>query len=90
MSTEAVDAIDGASEVRAFLTRFLGDRPLREDEDIFASGFVNSLLAIQLVLFVERTFRVTIENSDLDFDNFRTIGAIVRLVERKRARRTAV
>jgi acyl carrier protein len=63
----------------------LGNHELHEDEDIFATGFVNSMFAMQLVLFIEQEFQVTIENEDLDFDNFRTINAIVRLLDRKTA-----
>ncbi len=73
------------SRIKTFLSRFLGNHELYEDEDIFATGFVNSMFAMQLVLFIEQEFQVTIENEDLDFDNFRTINAIVRLLDRKTA-----
>ncbi len=58
---------------------------LADDADIFASGFVNSLLAMQLVTFVERTFAVTVADDDLDLDNFRSVAAIAALVRRKRS-----
>jgi acyl carrier protein len=48
-------------------------------------GFVNSLFAMQLVLFVEKEFDVRVENDDLDLENFRSANAIVRFVERKQA-----
>jgi methoxymalonate biosynthesis acyl carrier protein len=71
------------SKIKQFLLPFFGDRDLQEDEDIFALGFVNSMFAMQLVLFIEKEFQVTIENEDLDFENFKTINAIVGLLERK-------
>jgi acyl carrier protein len=74
---------DAQSRIKTFLSRFLGNHELDEDEDIFSTGFVNSMFAMQLVLFIEQEFQVTIENEDLDFDNFRTINAIVRLLDRK-------
>ncbi len=40
---------------------------------------------MQLVLFLEQTFAITIDNEDLDMDNFRTIRALIGLVERKQA-----
>jgi acyl carrier protein len=76
---------EAQSRIKTFLSRFLGNHELHEDEDIFATGFVNSMFAMQLVLFIEQEFQVTIENEDLDFDNFRTINAIVRLLDRKTA-----
>jgi methoxymalonate biosynthesis acyl carrier protein len=38
---------------------------------------------MQLVLFVEQEFNISVENEDLELDNFRTINAIANLVERK-------
>jgi acyl carrier protein len=72
------------AKLKEFLSHFFRNHELGVDEDIFASGFVNSLLAMQLVMFVEKEFDITIENDDLDIDNFRTINSIVALVERKR------
>lgn len=71
--------------IKAFLSRFFGDRDLQLDEDIFSLGFVNSMFAMQLVLFLEQEFQITIENEDLEFDNFKTINAMTNLVQRKTA-----
>ena len=71
--------------IRKFLERFFRNREIGDDEDIFALGFVNSLLAMQLVQFLEKEFGVTIEDDDLDLDNFRTVNNLDALVERKKA-----
>ena len=78
------DMEDMKVKVRTFLARFFKSREIQEDEDIFALGFVNSLFAMQLVLFVEKEFSVTIDNKDLDFNNFKSINAIANLVSSKR------
>jgi len=80
---------DVQSRIKSFLSRFFRQHDLQSDEDIFALGFVNSLLAMQLVTFVEKEFGITIEDEDLDLANFRTLAAIDALVERKRAPRAA-
>jgi len=72
-------------KIKEFLVRYFRNHDLKEDEDIFALGFVNSLMAMQLVVFVEKEFGITIEDEDLDFDNFRSIRAISNLIERKRS-----
>jgi acyl carrier protein len=72
------------TKIKQFLSRFFKSHDLQPEEDIFALGFVNSLLAMQLVAFVEKEFGIKVEDEDLDLDNFRSIGAISRLVERKR------
>ena len=70
-------------KIKEFLSRFFKNHDLKADEDIFALGFVNSLLAMQLVAFVEKEFGVRVEDEDLDLDNFRSIHAISRLVAKK-------
>jgi len=78
------------SKIRQFLSRFFRSREIGDEEDIFELGFVNSLLAMQLVSFIEKEFGVAVEDEDLDLDNFRSIAALDALVERKRAAHAAV
>ncbi len=72
-------------KIKTFLCRFLRNHDPADDEDVFALGFVNSLLAMQLVQFVEKEFSIIVEDEDLDLDNFRSINAIDALVGRKAA-----
>lgn len=69
--------------IRQFLAGTFKNYELEDNEDIFALGFVNSLFAMQLVLFVEKNFNITVANEDLELDNFRTIEALTNLVARK-------
>jgi acyl carrier protein len=73
------------TKIKAFLSKFFRNYDLQPDEDIFAVGFVNSMFAMQMVLFIEQEFQISIENEDLELDNFRTIDAISRLIEKKMA-----
>jgi methoxymalonate biosynthesis acyl carrier protein len=52
--------------------------------DLFTSGAVSSLFAMELVVFIETTFDVAIEGPDLSLDNFRTVRAMSSLVLRLR------
>jgi methoxymalonate biosynthesis acyl carrier protein len=70
-------------KIAAYLSRFFPGHELGDSEDIFSLGFVNSMFAMQLVNFVEHDFGIEIENEDMELDNFRSIGALVKLVERK-------
>jgi methoxymalonate biosynthesis acyl carrier protein len=70
-------------QTKAFMARhFKGEAP-KDDDDIFALGFVNSLFAMQLVMFVEKEFQMTVDDEDLHIDNFRTVNSVVDLVGRK-------
>jgi acyl carrier protein len=70
-------------KLRTFLGRHISGRTIADDDQIFASGFVNSMFAMQLVLFLEKNFRITIANEDLELANFQSINAMAALVERK-------
>jgi methoxymalonate biosynthesis acyl carrier protein len=72
-------------QVRGFLKQFFRNYDLSDDTDIFASGHVNSLAAMELVLFVEQTFQITVENDDLSMENFNTIDAITEFIKQKTA-----
>lgn len=80
---------ENQAKIKKFLSRFFANHELQADEDIFALGFVNSMFAMQLVLFIEQEFQITVENEDLDFDNFRTINAMALLIKRKTSVTTA-
>jgi acyl carrier protein len=69
--------------IREFIERHVRQRNFDDDVDIFAVGFVNSMFAMQLVLFVEGDFGIKVEDEDLEIDNFKSVNAIGDLVERK-------
>jgi acyl carrier protein len=77
------DLPEAQIKIKEFLSRFFKNHDLQPQEDIFALGFVNSLLAMQLVAFVEKEFAIRVEDEDLDLDNFRSIQAISNLVAKK-------
>lgn len=70
-------------KIKQFLSRFFRKHELQDDDDIFSLGFVNSLFAMQLVMFLEKEFHIRVDNKDLDINNFRSINKIVELIERK-------
>lgn len=71
--------------VREFITQHTGGIRMDDEEDMFASGMVSSLFAVQLVMWIERNFGTPIEGTDLDFANIRSVSAIASFVDRKRA-----
>lgn len=70
--------------IRQFVLANTSGVDVVDDEDIFAAGYVNSLFAVQLVLWVEQTFGVPMTSEDLNIDHFRTIAAIAAYVDRRR------
>lgn len=72
-------------QIRDFLAKYFKDYDLKDDEDIFSLGFVNSLFAMQIVLFVEQQMGISVSNDELELDNFRTINAMTNLIMSKKA-----
>ncbi|GEC88344.1 acyl carrier protein [Brevibacillus brevis] len=72
-------------QLKQFLHRFFRKPDLQDDDDIFALGFVNSLFAMQLVMFIETELGIELENQDIHLDNFRSINAILDLIRTKQA-----
>lgn len=72
------------AKIREFLARFFRNHELADDDDIFSLGLVNSLVALQLVTFLQKEFEIIIDDDDLDFENFRTLNKMDGFVERKK------
>lgn len=69
-------------QVLTFIRGRYPQAEINETEDIFQIGFVNSLFAMELVMFVEKTFAITIPNDELRIENFRTATSMTELVDR--------
>lgn len=55
---------------------------ISETDNIFQIGFVNSLFAMELVMFIEKTFSVTVPNDELRIENFHSAVSMTELVDR--------
>jgi methoxymalonate biosynthesis acyl carrier protein len=64
---------------------FLADRTrtvVPPDRDLFASGLVSSVFAMELIVHLEQAYDIAIVGDDLKLDNFRTIERMTELVNR--------
>jgi acyl carrier protein len=75
------------ARVRAFVLDSIAIPNLGDDDDLFESGIVNSLFAVQLMTFVEKTFAIEVGMDDLDIENFKSVNATTALVLRRNGRR---
>ncbi|WP_255784117.1 acyl carrier protein [Marilutibacter chinensis] len=76
-------------EIKQRIGRYLTDRigsDVADHKDIFKLGLVDSLFAMQLVLFIEQEFQIAVEGEELDLDNFCSIDAMSAFVHRKLGR----
>lgn len=73
---------NAGQQIRSFITARFPRAEFTDEADIFDLGFVNSLFAMELVMFIENTFQITIPNEELTLDNFRTVALMSALVQR--------
>jgi methoxymalonate biosynthesis acyl carrier protein len=73
--------------IESALTEFLAETiksDVESDQDLFASGLVSSMFAMQLVVHLESAYDIAIIGPELKLDNFRTVQAMANLVLRLR------
>ena len=85
MNTEKEKGIKAT--VKRFISRSSNITNLDDDDDLFESGIVNSLFAVQLMTFIEKTFAIEVEMDDLDIENFKSLNATTAFVLKKTGRR---
>jgi methoxymalonate biosynthesis acyl carrier protein len=78
---------EARAEIEQELQDFLADRlkaTVPTDQDLFGSGLVTSMFAMELVVRLEAGYGISILGGDLRLDNFRTIEKMAGLVTRLR------
>ena len=72
------------SKVSAFMTKMLRERndeaPLCESESLFGKGRLDSLAAVNLVVFLEQEFGMNFADIGLDLERIDSVDLIVKLV----------
>ncbi|MFD3325508.1 acyl carrier protein [Streptomyces sp. NPDC058701] len=74
-----------SSTVREFIARLSGRPGIADDRPLISDGVLDSVAAVQMVDFVERTFSIEIGDEDLELVNFDSIRGLAGLVNRRLA-----
>jgi len=72
-------------KIRDFVckTTFSDPNKINDNTLLFDEGIFDSMGLLNLISFLEEDFSVKVEDSELDGDNFGSIGAIASFIERK-------
>jgi acyl carrier protein len=84
-SGRAAQEADIKEAVKRFILRSINIRDFDDDDNLFESGIVNSLFAVQLMTFIEKNFSIEVVMDDLDINNFKSVNAAAGFVMRKYA-----
>ncbi|MFI1332814.1 acyl carrier protein [Streptomyces sp. NPDC020845] len=80
-STPTTDEVTAV--VRGFITRLSGRPGIEDDRPLISGGVLDSIAAVQMVDFVERTFHVEVTDEDLELVNFDSVRGLAALVARR-------
>ena len=89
MKINDLDAFPEKQAIRQFILGSAALAHLDDDANLFEAGIVNSLFAVQLLAFVEKTFAIEVGMDDLDIDNFKSVNATAAFVRRRNGRAAA-
>lgn len=71
--------------IKNFLARYVNIDEINEDTNLYEEGLVNSLFAMQLIMFLEDQFQIRVQNDEIQLKNFATWRSIVQFVQNKLA-----
>jgi methoxymalonate biosynthesis acyl carrier protein len=72
---------DLAFEIQSLIEETFSVRVESADQDLFASGVVDSMILVQLILGLEEHFGLDLVMEDLDLDSFATIASIAEFLK---------
>lgn len=75
--------------MRDFISSSVDIAKFHDDANLFELGIVNSLFAVQLMTFIEKTYALEVGMDDLDIENFKSVNAAAAFVVSKNGRRDA-
>lgn len=79
------------TEIQDKLSKFIADKILKQpgraiapDEKLISSGLIDSFSLMDLALFVEDTYGVRIEDTELNANTFDSLDQLAALIETRR------
>lgn len=75
--------MDYKSQIEEFLLEIIEDKDDVYSNQLFSSGVLNSLDLVTLIAFLEETYSVKVESSEVVHDNFDSIDKMVNYLESK-------
>ena len=60
-----------------------GKKSLDPDEDLLEHGLLDSMGIIKLIVYIEETFGIKIEDDEIIPENFQSLNLMVKFVEQK-------
>ncbi len=80
-----------STEITTSIAKFIAEKILKQpnkeikaDEALISSGLIDSFSLLDLAMFVEDTFGVKIEDTELNADTFDSLNQLAELIEKRK------
>ena len=72
-------------EIRDFLKK-MDNRitNVKDDDSLLTTGIIDSLKMVELLAFIEKNYKITVDDDELSPENFETINSIIGFLEQKK------
>src|SRR5438128_12637830 len=77
---------DVKEKIRSFVLDYAADKglsELKDDEPLLTNNIIDSLGSFRMIAFLEETFPLTIEDTDMVPENFQTLNDVERFIAGK-------
>ncbi|MCZ2127766.1 MAG: acyl carrier protein [Anaerolineales bacterium] len=81
------------NEISASIAKFIAEKILKqpdkviaEDDALISSGLIDSFSLMDLALFIEDTFGVRVEDTELNAETFDTLNQLANLIDGRRSK----
>ncbi len=74
-----------SKKIRSFILDAIRIPDLKDEDNLFESGIVNSLFAVQMMTYLEKTFGIQVTTDDLVIENFQSIDSATSFVLQKQS-----
>ncbi|MFJ2479041.1 acyl carrier protein [Pseudomonas sp. NPDC087598] len=72
-------------KVTDYICELSGIEHVEATDELFSSGRMNSLRALSLIQWIESTFNIVVDGSDISPANLCSIEAVSQFIDRKKA-----
>jgi len=65
--------------IKAFVSNFT-NKDIEDDTNLFEMGFISSLFGIQLIVYIEKAFEISLVLDDIPLERLQTLENIAALI----------
>lgn len=71
-------------KIKNYILNHIGKNvEISDHQNLFETGVVSSIFAMQLIMFIEKEFQIKVVGEDLNFKNFSSIDNIDAFLQKK-------